>query len=403
MTGPSGSNGRNDAVEASDANDPNDAQPAAASASDQELTARLRDRLVTLCKVASPSRNERQLADQLTAEFKALGATVTEDDAGAAVNGNAGNLIAELPGELPGRVVLTAHMDTVPLTPGQPLEPVAEGSIVRASGKQILGADDKAGVTIVLELMQRAAALPASKRPSLIAVITVCEELGLKGARHLDVAALNADYAYSFDGEVPVGELITSAVFKEDLTIHVTGRAAHAALEPERGVHAILAAARVVDAFPMGRVAPDQVANIGFVQGGGPTNVVTAEVTLRGEARAFSEGRLEELLETIRSGSEAAAATLGATVRVESERLYDGYRIEDDATPVARLNAAAEPLALRGTSVASIGGSDTSILNQKGLPTVNVGVGMNDIHSVNEWIDAAGLSRVVKWVGAALF
>ena len=131
--------------------------------------------------------------------------------------------------------------------------------------------------------------------------------------------------------------------------------------------------------------------------------MVAAEVTLRGEARAFSEGRLEELLETIRSGSEAAAATLGATVRVESERLYDGYRIEDDATPVARLNAAAEPLALRVTSVASIGGSDTSILNHKGLPTVNVGVGMNDIHSVNEWIDAAGLSRVVKWVGAALF
>ena len=403
MTATSGSSGKNDAVEASGATDQSDAQPASASASDQALTARLRDRLVTLCKVASPTRNERQIADLLTAEFKALGATVTEDDAGAAVSGNAGNLIAELAGELPGRIVLTAHMDTVPLTPGQPLEPVVEGSIVRASGKQILGADDKAGVTIVLELMQRAAALPASKRPSLIAVITVCEELGLKGARHLDVAALDADYAYSFDGEVPVGELITSAVFKEDLTIHVTGRAAHAALEPERGVHAILAAARVVDSFPMGRVATDQVANIGFVQGGGPTNVVTAEVTLRGEARAFSEERLAELLATISTRAETAAATLGATVRVESERLYDGYRIEDDATPVARLNAAAEPLALHVTSVASIGGSDTSILNQKGLPTVNVGVGMNDIHSVNEWIDASGLARVVKWVGAALF
>ncbi|MFA5595065.1 MAG: M20/M25/M40 family metallo-hydrolase [Trueperaceae bacterium] len=368
-----------------------------------ELTTRLRDRLVTLCKVASPSRNERQIADLLTAEFEALGASIREDDAAVAVKGNAGNLIAELPGERPGRVVLTAHMDTVPLTPGQPLEPVVEGSIVRASGKQILGADDKAGVTVVLELMQRAAALPAAQRPTLLAVITVCEELGLKGARHLDVARLNADYAYSFDGEVPVGELITSAVFKEDLTLQVTGRAAHAALEPERGVHAILAAARVVDAFPMGRVAPDQVANIGAVQGGGPTNVVPAEVTLRGEARAFSEERLEELMATIRAGSEAAAATVGASVRLQRERLYDGYRIEDDATPIARLRTGAEPLGISVTSVASIGGSDTSILNQKGLPTVNVGVGMNEIHSVNEWIDAAGLARVVEWVGAALF
>src|SRR5690606_21458164 len=138
-----------------------------------------------------------------------IGLTVTEDDAMTSTGGDAGNLIALLAGGLPERIVLAAHMDTVPLVPGVPLAPEVEGSVVRAGGKQVLGADDKAGVSVVLDLLERAAATPYAQRPTLIAVITVCEELGLLGAKHLDVASLRADYAYSFDGEVPVGELIT--------------------------------------------------------------------------------------------------------------------------------------------------------------------------------------------------
>lgn len=360
------------------------------------------NRLVQLCSIASPSRAERQVADRLRRLFEELGAIVREDDAAGALGGNAGNLIAELPGDMPERIVLAAHMDTVPLVPGRPLEPVVEGTVVRSSGRQILGADDKAGVVVVLGLMERAARLPINQRPTLIAVMTVCEEVGLKGARHLDVGALQADYAYSFDGEVPVGELITAAVFKEDITLTVAGRAAHAALEPDQGVHAILAAARVMNAIPLGRVADDQVTNIGAITGGGATNVVPAEVILRGEARAFTEGRLEELIATIERRAQAAAMDVGASVTLESERLYAGYSIAADAIPIARLADAAPGVGISMRLVSSIGGSDTSILNQKGLPTVNVGVGMNAIHSVDEWIDVAGLVRVIDWVGSAV-
>lgn len=362
----------------------------------------LTNRLVELCSIASPSRAERRIADRLRELFEELGATVREDDAASALGGSAGNLIAELPGGTLGRIVLAAHMDTVPLVPGQPLQPVVEGTVVRSGGRQILGADDKAGVVVVLGLMELAARLPAAQRPTLVAVITVCEEVGLKGARHLDVGALRADHAYSFDGEVPVGELITAAVFKEDITLTVTGRAAHAALEPEQGVHAILAAARVMDAIPLGRVAEDQVCNIGAVAGGGATNVIPSQAVLRGEARAFTEGRLEALIAAIEQRARVAAAGVGASVTLDRERLYAGYAIAADATPIARLADAAPGGGIEMRLVSSIGGSDTSILNQKGLPTVNVGVGMNAIHSVDEWIDVAGLVRVIDWVGAAV-
>jgi len=368
----------------------------------EAATTAMQLRLIDLCRVPSPSRHERLIADHLRAEMVAIGLTVTEDDAGTSTGGDAGNLVALLPGGLPERIVLAAHMDTVPLVPGVPLAPEVEGSVVRAGGQQILGADDKAGVSVVLSLLERAAATPFAQRPTLIAVITVCEELGLLGAKHLDVAALRADHAYSFDGEVPVGELITSAVFKEDVTITVTGRAAHAALEPERGIHAIKAAAAVVEAIPLGRVAEDQVLNIGAITGGGATNVIPASVTMRGELRAFSADRLEELAGNVSALATAAAARHGATVTLERRHLYDGYALADATPPILRLAAVAERHDVQLKTVSSIGGSDTSILNQKGLPTVNVGIGMHDIHSVNEWIDASDLVRVVEWVAAAL-
>lgn len=380
----------------------------AASGADQALQAELLALLTELCEVPSPSRDERAVADLLTRRFQVLGASVREDDAGTATGGNAGNLVATLVGgkALPGgrveRIALAAHMDTVPLVPGEPLRAVVDGSVVRSTGRQILGADDKAGVAIVLALMTRLAAMPLDDRPTLIAVITVCEELGLKGAHHLDVAALGADFAYCFDGEVPVGELIAGAVYKEAITLTVRGRRAHAALEPELGVHAIAAAAEVVRTFPMGRVADDQVANIGSVQGGGASNVVPDQVVLSGEARAYSAERLEALVARIETGAEAAVAPLGASVELSRTRLYDGYDLSEGSEPFRRLVAVADRHGVTPRKVLSIGGSDTNVFNQKGMPTVNVGMSMHEIHGVSEWIDTADLARVTAWVEDAL-
>jgi tripeptide aminopeptidase len=205
-----------------------------------------------------------------------------------------------------------------------------------------------------------------------------------------------------FDGEVAVGAVISAAVYKEALTITVRGRRAHAALEPERGVHAIAAAAEVVRTFPMGLQPDGAIANLGRVHGGGASNVVPDEVVLEGEARAFDEPRLLRLLVRVRDGAEAAVAPFGARVEVAHRRLYDGYALADDALPLGRLRAPAPAHGLTVTTVRSIGGSDTNVFNQRGLPTVNVGIGMHEIHSVDEWIDVRDLARVAAWMVDAL-
>jgi tripeptide aminopeptidase len=366
---------------------------------DADTKARLRDRLAALCAVASPSLAEDAVAALVRAELEGWGLTVVEDGAGATLGGRCGNLVAELPGGRPERVVLNAHLDTVPPLPGVPLAPIVDGDVVRTDGRQILGADDKAGVAVVLELLRALRDRPFEGRPTLVAVFTVAEEVGLRGAHALDVAGLRADFGFVFDGEVPVGEVIAAAVFKEALTITVRGRRAHAALEPAKGVHAIAAAAEVVRSFPLGAQPDGAVANLGSVRGGGASNVIPDEVVLEGEARAFRRDRLEALLGEIAA---AAVAALDATVEVCHRRLYDGYDVADDALPFAWLRAAATAHGLEVVKVRSIGGSDTNVFNQRGLPTVNVGVGMHEIHSVDEWIDVGDLARVVAWVGDAL-
>ena len=369
---------------------------------DGALRARLRERLVTLCALPSPSLRERAVVDRVRAELEGWGLAVREDGAAAALGGEAGNLIAELPGGRHERVMLGAHVDTVPIVPGVPLAPLVDGDVVRSDGRQILGADDKAGVAIVLELVDALRAAPFDARPTLVAVFTVAEEIGLRGAHALDVAALRADLGFVFDGEVPVGEVIAAAVFKESVTITVRGRRAHAALEPGRGVHAIAAAAEVVRGFPLGVQPGGAVANLGSVAGGGASNVVPDEVVLEGEARAFTRERLEELLREIRLSAAASVAPLGARAEVAHRRLYDGYDVPEVAAPFAWLRAAARAHGVEVTKVASIGGSDTNVFNAKGLPTVNVGVGMHDIHSVDEWIDVRDLAQVTAWLRDAL-
>ncbi|MBA2668517.1 MAG: M20/M25/M40 family metallo-hydrolase [Trueperaceae bacterium] len=379
----------------------NDRADAAAGAAGGGVRDRLRARLLELCATPSPSLSEAAVVALVRRDLERLGLTVREDDAGERLGGDSGNLIAELAGGRPERVVLNAHLDTVPLVPGAPLAPFVEGDMIRTDGTQILGADDKAGVAVVLGILHALASTPLERRPTVVAVFTVAEERGLLGAHALDVAALRADVGFAFDGEVPVGEVITGAVYKESLRIVVRGRRAHAALEPEKGVHAIAAAAAVVAGFPLGRDG-DRVANLGRISGGGASNVVPDEVVLEGEARAFDADDLEGLLAAIRATAARAVDAFGASVRVDRERLYDGYDVPADAAALLWLRAAAPRHGLRLTTVRSIGGSDTNVFNGKGLQTVNVGLGMHGIHSVDEWIDVGDLARVVGWVVGAL-
>lgn len=355
---------------------------------------RLNNLLIELIKIDSLSRCERDVAMRLKREMEDLGATVFIDDAGEKVGGNVGNVIAHFSGTAlnAAPLLLSAHMDTV--VPGEGIAPIRDGDILRTDGRTVLGGDDKSGVAIICEALRviKENRLPCS---DVDVVFTICEEAGLIGAKGLDVSKLRARTGLVLDSD-SVGFLFTKAPAANRMEFRVHGLEAHAGVCPEKGINAIQVASEGIAQMSLGRIDHETTANIGVVEGGMAVNIVPNQVILRGEARSHSEEKLDRQTEHMRACLEQAAARhvleldgKHHTAKVESkiERDYDRMVVPDSAPIVKLVHAAAKNLSLEVKTLATGGGCDANVLNQKGLVVANLSTGMREIHTVNEWLD----------------
>ena len=360
---------------------------------------RLGQTFVELCRIPSPSYNEGAVADYIRARVESLGLTIAEDDAGQALGSDTGNLIVKTEGS-GDPLFLTAHMDTVPPSPVDGEVPVVvDGDRVHTAGRSILGGDDKAGVAVALEMLRLSTAQPL--RP-LDVVFTIQEEQGARGAAHLDPARLRAQMGFVLDGDTPVGVAIRHSPHKLRYYITVTGRAAHAAVNPEDGINAIRAIGAVAAALPTGKLDALSIANIGRIEGGGPINVVPDHAALIGEARSLERAALEALKERIASIAHEQASAYGATAGVRWEELYPGYYVADDA-PIAQLFArACEQEGIPPSFVSTYGGGDANPLNGRGLACVVFGLGMEAIHTPDEYLLLSHLTAAAQLLRRAL-
>jgi tripeptide aminopeptidase len=366
---------------------------------------RLDNLLVELIKIDSLSRRERDVAMRLKREMAELGATVFIDDAGEKVGGNVGNLIAHFPGTVPNAtpLLLSAHMDTV--VPGEGIKPIRDGDILRTDGRTVLGGDDKSGVAIICEALRviKENRLPCA---DVDLVFTICEEAGLIGAKCLDVSRLRARTGLVLDSD-SVGFLFTKAPAANRMEFRVHGLEAHAGVCPEKGINAIQVAAEGIAQMRLGRIDHETTANIGVVEGGMAVNIVPNQVILRGEARSHSQEKLDRQTEHMKCCLEEAAARHVLemdgklhTSRVEAniDRDYDRMDVPDSAPIVKLVHAAAKSLNLEVKTLATGGGCDANVLNQKGLVVANLSTGMREIHTVNEWLDLNDLHFSAKIV-----
>jgi tripeptide aminopeptidase len=366
---------------------------------------RLKNLLIELIKIDSLSRKELDVALRLKREMEELGATVFIDDAGEKVGGNVGNLIAHFPGSAAGAqpLLLSAHMDTV--VPGEGIMPILDGDILRTDGRTVLGGDDKSGVAIICEVLR---VMQENRLPygAIDIVFTICEEAGLIGAKCLDVSRLRARTGLVLDSD-SVGFLFTKAPAANRMEFRVHGLEAHAGVCPEKGINAIQVAAEGIAPMHLGRIDFETTANIGVVEGGMAVNIVPNQVILRGEARSHSQEKLDRQTKHMQSCLEQAAArhTLEldgkrhhASVEAKIERDYDRMDVPESAPIVQLVHAAARNLNLELKTSATGGGCDANVLNQKGLVVANLGTGMREIHTVNEWLDLKDLQLSAKMV-----
>ena len=361
---------------------------------------RLRSLLVELVQIDSLSRREGRIAIRLADELRALGADVTFDDAGHALGGETGNLIARIPGTVDApALLLCAHMDTV--SPGEGVKPIVEEDVVRTDGTTVLGGDDKSGIAIICECV-RVCRERGLRHPPIDVVLTICEEVGLLGAKHLDLGQVRARRGLVFDSDA-VGFAFTRAPGANHIDVVVRGRAAHAGMAPERGVSAIQVAAQAIAGMRLGRIDAETTANIGRIEGGRATNIIPDEVHVRGEARSHDLARLAAQTEHMRACfEEAASRHPGARVEVEVEAAYEPMAVAEDSAIMRLVAAAAERTGRTITPAGMGGGCDANVLNRRGLEVVNLGTGMREIHTTSEWLRVSDMVAAAEVTLAAI-
>ncbi len=375
---------------------------------------RMKENFLALVEIYSPSRNEADVAGWIREKMAiSLGAEVIEDNAAVSVGGNCNNMVLRLSGDRDARpLFLNAHMDTV--EPASGVRPLVQDGVIRSDGATVLGADDKAAIAIIFEAIEAARECNISL-PPLDLVFTVCEEIGLLGAKALDTGLIRATQGYCLDS-TGTFNLINQAPEAVRFTIDIHGRSAHAGIEPEKGINAILLAARAMAEIPCGRIDAETTSNIGMIKGGTATNIVPDLVTVQGEVRSHNHEMLKHVQDEMMGAFYRIAMEMQAgpmqdsdvvIPRIEStvDQEYPAMKIDKKHPLVLRATEAAAELGKELQVMSTGGGSDANVFNGKGLDAVILGIGMRDVHTCQEHIHlkdmadtAAFLSEIIgRW------
>lgn len=315
-----------------------------------------------------------------------------------------GNLIVDLPGTRPGpRLLFSTHLDTVPLCAGA--KPKREGDRIVSDGTTALGGDARTGVALLVVLAETLIKhkLP---HPPITLLFTVREESGLHGARELNPADLGgAVMCINVDGQ-SASDLIIGAVGQENWEVEIKGRASHAGVAPERGISATMVGAMALaearSAGWFGKVVkPDGhgTSNVGIFGGkdgkpaGDATNVVTDYVYIKGEARSPESAFAAKIAEGYRDAfAKAKAAVVDhegdtAEVKFSHVKSYPPFKLEEDTPVVMRATKALKMLGIEPNYLFSNGGLDANWLDKHGIPTITIGAGQAEIHTIKEYVN----------------
>jgi tripeptide aminopeptidase len=334
---------------------------------------RLVKTLMDLIRIDSPTGEEDNIDREATARLQALGFKVYHD--------TFNNLIATLEGEGES-VMLSAHLDTV--EPGRGIKPVLDSDVLRSDGTTILGGDCKAGVSIVLEALTSVVESRAKHLPIEV-VFSRAEEGGLAGARHLDFSQISARRGVVFDGEGQVNRVTVAAPSQNVVTAHIQGRAAHAGVEPEKGISALIIAAHILTRLPLGRLDEETTANVGRAEGGLKRNIVPETAFLDGEIRSRDQSKLDQYTRQFRSVFvEVAAQYPEAQVSLDIGNTYRSYAVNGSHPTVAMISRALAGIGLEPRLEASGGGSDANVFFENRIAALPVGIGVRSFHTREE-------------------
>ncbi len=370
------------------------------------------------------SEKQKDLSKVLVSELKGLGVADAEMD-------EWGYVFATLPSnsdrtDLP-TICFCSHMDTAPDCSGTNVKPIVHRNytgapiilpddtsqiittekhrylaskigddIVTASGLTLLGADDKAGVAIIMDFAQYIQQNPQVKHGPIRILFTPDEEVG-RGVEHLDMSRLNADYGYTLDGG-PLGDIEDETFSADAVKITFHGISAHPGYAKNKMVHSMKLAASLINALPKDSWSPETTAGReGFVHPvaiDGGLESTTLQFIIRDHDTsklAKYEQRLKEMSEAVVSANPGAQFDFEVTeqYRNMNEILKDLPFVTDYAVEAMR-KAGLEP-----NRAIIRGGTDGSRLSFMGLPCPNIFTGEMAIHSRQEYVSIQDMQKAV--------
>lgn len=352
---------------------------------------RLSRHFINFCEIDSPSRNEAKFAGFLRDIFADLGAeSVIEDNSAVITGSDTGNIIIRFTGTRDDLdpVFFNCHLDVIGPCLGVKVHVVDD--FFYSSGSTVLGADDKAGIAILVEVISSLLEDKVDYGPFEI-ILTTCEEIGLLGAKSFDRSLARAHYGYALDS-TGVDNVIIGAPAAVSLDVVIRGLASHAGLKPRNGINAIQLASKAISRLEMGELDDESTANIGIISGGTATNIIPDSVIVSGELRSHSPAKLQIYIdqwrqvfqETIDDWSDPfGQIELRPTLTFAAPAQYPSMLLSNHSPVVQRAKRASSSISRDLDYIMAGGGSDANFFNSFGLPTAILGIGMEHVHSTS--------------------
>lgn len=347
---------------------------------------RLVDTFLKLVRIDSPSGEEKMVSDALYDKFRSLGLKARQDEYD--------NVLVKVPGRGKVPFLLAAHMDVV--EPCRNVQPVVRGDKIMSSGDTVLGADDKAAIAYIIELVSILEEQKIPHRP-LELLFTVREETFFGGILDMDTTKIISPKGYVIDG-AKVGGIDVAAPWLMHMNVEVKGRAAHSGVNPEEGINAVKIAAEAISRIPLGRLDKDTTANIGVIEGGQALNTVPDRVMVTAEARSLERKKLEEQVERMNKAFEDAAEKYHGIVQIETKIPYDGYEFDEDDAFIKKTARLMKKTGIKPEIRRAMGGSDANELIAKGIKVLDIGTGTQNPHTTKESIAIPDMVKMVKFL-----
>jgi len=357
---------------------------------------RLLDTFLEYLQIDSESRNEKEMAERLAADLRALGLEVKTDRAGEGFGSNGFNVCTYLEGTLPGEpTIYCAHMDTV--APGNGIKPIVENGIVHTDGSTILGADDKSGVAEIMEAVRTVIENKIPHRNTEI-LFTIGEDCGLDGAKHMDYSMLQSKEALVFDHGGPIGKVVNCGPGHYRVRAEVIGRASHAGNAPEKGINAIQVMAKAIAKMNLMRIDEETTCNISMMKSDYATNIVPERAEFLAEIRSRNADKLNAQAEHMRACLQETCDEMGAQLKFDLSLTFASFNLALDDPLVKRVQDSCERIGLPFTAEKGGGGSDANIMVLHGIKPLVVGCGMEKVHTGEEYVEIEELNQAAEMI-----